>query len=428
MVLVIVVVFKLVQSEFLNEIPDSGSRNIQYEMGVINFPRRHARSLDYENINLQFNAYGETINLNLRNVSRFLYGPNTPVHKIFTDKQQPVIMAQNGEPIAYQRTIYEDLDHFATFTVDTFPNGSRIIQSANIGTSNLTIFPAPLQYLQQPSRVLSVGNGLSNQYIFYRSNDLITVNIDVKIPSNIVPVTQPPNYRVVQIPHTLYIEILIIVDYPLLNKIGPDTIISYLITFWNQVDILYRVLSQPLYKINIAGIVIPQDGETLGYFYKDPTYGWISQNFEFKGFLSNSAKWLYKHQKFFPLGSYDIAVTMTSRKDPVKWTPLGYKSSAGVSYLGKVCQINHYSKEIHNTAIVFDDGSFAGIPIAAHEVGHLLGANHDNRPPCSDTDGFIMASFVSQTSNRFKWSPCSIKDFKTFLSTDPKCLYNKPIL
>lgn len=59
------------------------------------------------------------------------------------------------------------------------------------------------------------------------------------------------------IPDTIYPEILIIIDYELLVNIGEDKIIIYLIQFWNQVDLLFRTLSNPQYKLNIAGIVIP---------------------------------------------------------------------------------------------------------------------------------------------------------------------------
>ncbi|CAG5079060.1 Similar to Venom metalloproteinase 3 (Eulophus pennicornis) [Cotesia congregata] len=420
-----------VQSEFLIEIPESGLSNIQYEMGVINFPRRHARSLGNENINLQLNAYGETINLNLQKRSSSLYGASTRIYKLSKDNLQSLTMAQDEKPVAFQRTIYEDLDHFASLTVDTFSDGSRTIRvkfSANIGTANLTILPASLQHVQQPSSMLNFGNGLSNQYIYYRSNNLMTGYNDAVIPWNMVPAAPQQNNRVVEVPDTLYLEVLIIVDYPLLNKIGQANIINYLLTFWNQVDILYRALNRPLYKINIAGIVLPKDGEVLEYFYKDPIYGWISRSLEFKDFLSNNAKWLYKNQEIFPLDSYDLAITMTSREQRTKWTSSGYRSSAGISYIGQVCQVNHYYRTRENNAIVFDDGYFAGVPVAAHEIGHLLGAQHDNRYPCSDRDGFIMASVLSKSSNRFKWSPCSISDFKSFLSTDPKCLYNKPNL
>lgn len=72
------------------------------------------------------------------------------------------------------------------------------------------------------------------------------------------------NYRVpskynnnIQIPSTIYLEILVIIDYELFTRVGPNQILTYVLTFWNQVDTLYRSLDQPKYKLNIAGIVLP---------------------------------------------------------------------------------------------------------------------------------------------------------------------------
>ncbi|KAG8035913.1 hypothetical protein G9C98_003039 [Cotesia typhae] len=397
-------------------------------MGVINFPRRHKRSL--EDISLRLTAYGRVMDLNLKLLSNTLYSEDTPVYKIFKNGyQQPGTMAQDIEQsAAYQRTIYEDPDHFASLIVDTFPDGTSIIRvkfSANIGSVNLTIFPASVQYLQQSPSMYINGYAQPNQYIYYRTNNLMTVYNDVVLPWNLPRPAQVQNNRVV-VPDTLYIEVLVIVDYPLLEAKGMDNIINYLLAFWNQVDLMFRRLDRPLYKINIAGIVLPLDNEVLEYFYKDPIEGWVYRTLKYRDYLSFSAKWLYKEQQNWPFDSYDIAVTLTSREDPIKWTPQGYKSSAGISYLGQVCQVNHYSRSIEKIAVINDNGFFSGVPVAVHEIGHLIGAQHDNRYPCSDADGYLMSSVLRSTSNRFKWSPCSLNDFKSFLSSDPRCLYNRP--
>ena len=76
-------------------------------------------------------------------------------------------------------------------------------------------------------------------------------------------------------------------------------------------------------------------------------------------------------------------------------------------------------------AIVEDTGGFSGIIVAAHELGHLLGAVHDGSPPpsylggpgavkCRWEDGYIMSD-LRHTSKGFKWSICTVLQFHHFL-------------
>jgi len=88
-------------------------------------------------------------------------------------------------------------------------------------------------------------------------------------------------------------------------------------------------------------------------------------------------------------------------------------------------------------AIVEDTGGFSGIIVAAHELGHLLGAVHDGSPPpsylggpgavkCSWEDGFIMSD-LRHTSKGFKWSLCTVRQFQHFLNGETAtCMYNSP--
>lgn len=64
--------------------------------------------------------------------------------------------------------------------------------------------------------------------------------------------------KVIPIPDIIYPEILIIVDYHLYKNYNRKTIISYLLAFWDKVDLIFRSLKNPKFKLSIAGIVIAQ--------------------------------------------------------------------------------------------------------------------------------------------------------------------------
>lgn len=59
-------------------------------------------------------------------------------------------------------------------------------------------------------------------------------------------------------PYTIYPEILVIVDYDGYRLHGGDNqqIKRYFVSFWNGVDLRYKLLKGPKVRISIAGIII----------------------------------------------------------------------------------------------------------------------------------------------------------------------------
>ncbi|XP_053598491.1 venom metalloproteinase BumaMPs1-like isoform X2 [Microplitis demolitor] len=399
--------------------------NDDWERGTINFLSRRKRSSINDDINLQLNAFGKNIYLNLQEKENTLYSSATPVHQLYSNSLMSQTIKIKGPNI--QRKIYEDSQNRASFVLDTLPNGRRIIQNGYIGSENLTISADYSLLLEQSSILLNSWNTPStNTYIFRR------------VQHNNYPFANPIelnyyNYRVpskynnnIQIPSTIYLEILVIIDYELFTRVGPNQILTYVLTFWNQVDTLYRSLDQPKYKLNIAGIVLPMDPVVLEYFSKDSNGRWYSESISYHTLVTENGKWLFKSQELLPLESYDIAVTMTPRQEePIAVSPNEYRATVGISALNGACLIDHRYGQTHSVAIILDDGNFSGVQTAAHEIGHLLGSRHD-KYPCPESDGYIMAPSYSSTENRFKWSRCTLRDFAYFLRTNPQCLYNRP--
>lgn len=66
-------------------------------------------------------------------------------------------------------------------------------------------------------------------------------------------------------PYTIYPEILVIVDYDGYRLHGGDNlqIKRYFVSFWNGVDLRYKLLKGPKIRISIAGIIISRVSVSL---------------------------------------------------------------------------------------------------------------------------------------------------------------------
>lgn len=67
------------------------------------------------------------------------------------------------------------------------------------------------------------------------------------------PIGNHPNKT---IPEEIFPEILVIVDYELF-LILQGTLFSYLLQFWNGVNLYFNTLEKPQYRLCIAGVIIP---------------------------------------------------------------------------------------------------------------------------------------------------------------------------
>ncbi|XP_053598493.1 venom metalloproteinase 2 isoform X2 [Microplitis demolitor] len=310
-------------------------------------------------------------------------------------------------------------------TFVTQPNGSRTIHSGSIGSENLFIIPIPQSRKYQFYKF----NSYDNYYYTHNDNKYQT-SYAHKSPITKYPYLSNNNFytyyqQMNTIPDTIYPEILIIIDYELLVNIGEDKIIIYLIQFWNQVDLLFRTLSNPQYKLNIAGIVIPMEPDTLQYLTDGSFSSYGRNNVDLHIALRSFKKWIYQQRYVIPIDSYDLAITMTSKVTNGNRYGFSYGEVIGRALSSSACAVDHFQQQVLKAGIIATNGDFQDVLTAAHEIGHILGATHDDAE-CPNSAGYIMSSAVIPGTYSTQWSQCSLRDFTNFLRTNPTCLYNKP--
>ncbi|KAF7488255.1 A disintegrin and metalloproteinase with thrombospondin motifs 8 [Sarcoptes scabiei] len=241
-----------------------------------------------------------------------------------------------------------------------------------------------------------------------------------------------------QAPGTVWPEVLLVVDYDsfMLHGATSRDVKRYFISFWNGVDLRYKLLVHPQIRVSLAGMIVAKDRDATPYLERNRLRPPNADAVDAAGALTDMGKYLYREDR---LPTYDMAVVIT-KLDMCRRRYEGgrcNRGTAGFAYVGGACVVNKRLEKVNSVAIIEDSGGYSGIIVAAHEVGHLLGCVHDGSPPpsylggpgathCPWEDGFIMSD-LRHTERGFRWSSCSVEQFKHFLNGETAtCLYNFP--
>ncbi|XP_071636945.1 A disintegrin and metalloproteinase with thrombospondin motifs like isoform X1 [Temnothorax longispinosus] len=416
----------------------------------------HKRSVDAKP-QIHLKAFGKDISLSLKPTEGLLTANSLPMWTVTRNASQP-------DGLRYERVkdvdvdigdIYQDTENMASILLHRDTNG-KVRVDGTIG-SELVIRPLPERVLQEvvseapalhepellPNVTSSEDLESTSHHIVFRKVDR-PAGDEYSDFSLMEPDHLAKKYRIKrsinsrsrrEAPYVIYPEILCIVDYDGYRLHGGDNvqIKRYFVSFWNGVDLRYKLLKGPKIRISIAGIIISRGRDATPYLERNRVG---RDAIDSAAALTDMGKYLFRERR---LPVYDIAVAVTKldmcRRQYAN--DVCNRGTAGFAYVGGACVVNKRLEKVNSVAIIEDTGGFSGIIVAAHEVGHLLGAVHDGSPPpsylggpgaekCRWEDGYIMSD-LRHTEKGFKWSHCSVSSFHHFLNGDTAtCLYNAP--
>lgn len=175
-----------------------------------------------------------------------------------------------------------------------------------------------------------------------------------------------------QAPDTVWPEVLLVVDYDSFLLHGGDSrdVKRYFVSFWNGVDLRYKLLVHPHIRISLAGMIVAKDRDATPYLERNRLRAPNADAVDAAGALTDMGKYLYREDR---LPTYDLAVVIT-KLDMCRRRYEGgrcNRGTAGFAYVGGACVVNKRLEKVNSVAIIEDSGGFSGVIVAAHEVGHL---------------------------------------------------------
>ncbi|KAK0072030.1 hypothetical protein PV326_000538, partial [Microctonus aethiopoides] len=236
-----------------------------------------------------------------------------------------------------------------------------------------------------------------------------------------------------------YPEVLVIVSWDLANYLtksiidGSDlytTIVSYVITLFNGVDMLYSKLKETKIQINLAGIIIGTNEESFA-FLEECCHEVINKRKvivkRMNAVCANKKiiSYLKARRNRISCDSYDVFVFLTRQKlfymtngGPFVYRNEHYAAVAGLSHYNiKISAHKMNNKDIILPATITDKGYYYNYPTIAHELGHLMSLLHDDPPFFTDDGeccGYLLKTFAEYCNGCLSWSETSETAFNLF--------------
>ncbi|KAK0159797.1 hypothetical protein PV327_010871 [Microctonus hyperodae] len=394
-----------------------------YEVIQIHLSKLHKRSTSDHQMLVSMRAFNENITLLCEENDGILAGKDTPIYTV--KKKNNVVSITKSLVKVGDIKLYENTSAGATLTICRHENRQRI--TGVIKSKGLIIRSLPNRVANQ---IIKHRRSLENiSEIIEENNYYIAIK---NISSQSLNITYDLNAKLkrdaVEIPNIIFPEVLVIVNYDLeriLNKNASGNLVPYILSFWHAVDLMYRNLAEPEIRLNIAGIVIAKSTNVFEYLYENEIQlpnGKYGLNTYVA--LKDMKSWLYNHNKDISLNNYDVAITLTS-SDLCGINGCDYFIN-GISEQSGACDVDENRKTTSKVGIIQNKGAFDRIVTAAHELGHLLGADHDEANSDCEYSTFMMTKYGGDRDSAV-WSNCTLKAFNNFLRSGmADCLFNKP--
>uniref|UniRef100_L7LQH4 Putative tick salivary metalloprotease n=1 Tax=Rhipicephalus pulchellus TaxID=72859 RepID=L7LQH4_RHIPC len=199
-------------------------------------------------------------------------------------------------------------------------------------------------------------------------------------------------------PNAIYPELLLVVDSTFRAQFRTKyTLLKYLMITMNSVNVRYMTVSNPSVRLMFCAMeILTVTQET--FLLREGKYVHALRTLaSLRDHVRNNT------EKY---GVYD-GVYLITGLDMAERTYYGWNGNLlGYAYIGGICT---WQKVGYGEDTV---GTFRGIRVLAHEVGHLLGCPHDGTTSgyytsanCPWNDGFIM-SYMEIDSRSMKFSQC----------------------
>uniref|UniRef100_G3MLN2 Peptidase M12B domain-containing protein n=1 Tax=Amblyomma maculatum TaxID=34609 RepID=G3MLN2_AMBMU len=331
---------------------------------------------------------------------------------VLADKLLIVTSSEDGNQVetvdtsAIEENLYHDTHHRSSLMVQ---QRDGAVQVEGVINSKLRIKPLP-----QAERSLN-GQILHSIYEVQEINDDI-VRMEPRLKSsywrdyddydywpNFAPTTttRKPRTNI----DTFVVEIHIVSDKEHHKHFATnEELIAYMAVMTNAVNLRYLDMTRPKITFKLVGITRNTD---------DAFAHVIHNTLEAVRTLEGLVK--YYQQGKIP-GNPDAIYLITNRDLSSIENGVLEKGVAGLAYLGKLCT-KLAAAEGEDIA-----GSYKGVYPMAHELAHILGAEHDNTPKCPWSAGYLM-SYVDGGTNKYRLSSCSEQQIRTTVqSASDACL------
>ncbi|XP_016837409.1 venom metalloproteinase 3 [Nasonia vitripennis] len=313
---------------------------------------------------------------------------------------------------------FEDLDNVATLLAYYDKKRRRILYDGifGLGTETHVIRSVPEKWrtISKPTESFKRTNSKeNNEHIVFRPS---THNKKARSSFLDVGYNTDEKDKLNEPVEKLHIKILPVLDYALFHLLGENVqeTLKYVATFWNAVDMQFSQIDRSKIEITVTGVVIATDEDALTFINECRNKADPSKADAFQ-FLERARMYFYKNFiNDTGITNYDAIFVMTG---------LDTKPTAGMSYIGRICN------RLYSTAFVLDDANFLSLHSAVHELGHLMNFYHDGSDSAEDCNPYpendvstVMAPFISEAKS-IVWSQCSKRSLEEFIQTKAaKCL------
>lgn len=276
---------------------------------------------DIKQHRVSFSAFGENVNLTL-DKTEGLFGEEGPHSlrmwnvRVDPNATQGLVYEEIHEenPPAEDSfgNIYQDQKNMAAVLMRKHLESGDLMMEGSIG-HQLVIKPVPTE--------ISQAEDGSVHHVIYRRTVSEEHNDHASDYAFMEPDRLQKRFRAKRSPQsgggyykssraidtTIYPEILVIVDYDGYRLHGGDNVQvkRYFVSFWNGVDLRYRLLKGPKIRISIAGIIISRGRDATPYLERNRVG---RDAIDSAAALTDMGKYLFRERR---LPVYDIAVAIT---------------------------------------------------------------------------------------------------------------------